>query len=200
MAKKLKTTIKQANWKSKALFGKKNEFNNIVTTVYYQGENVFIDTDSKLLFQMICEHFFYKHKNVTLKLKLKHSFGAMFPQAYRLYVYNLIYKKLTKKKSKHDIFKIKDEEELYYKVMLESYSLDHQKRILKIIKILNIDFKKESDRLQRVLFDMKKKKDFYISDDLYSLTSGKKIDLKKAKHSRQSCKMEKPDEDRNRKS
>ena len=98
----------------------------------------------------------------------------MFPQAYRVYVYNLIYKKLTKKKIKHDIFKIKNEEELYYTVMLEQHSLEYQKRVLKIIKILDIDFKKESDRLQRVLFNMKKKKDFYVSDNHCSLKCSKK--------------------------
>ena len=174
MNKGITTTIKQANWKSKSILGKKNEYDNIVTTIFYQAEDAFIDTDSKLLFQMICEHFFYKYKSTTLKLKLKGSIGAMFPQAYRLYVYNLIYKKLTKKKIKHDIFKIKNEEELYYTVMLEQHSLEHQKRVLKIIKILDIDFKKESDRLQRVLFNMKKKKDFYVSDNHCSLKCSKK--------------------------
>ena len=168
MVKKLKTKIKQANWKSKSLFGKKKEYHNIITTIYYQGEDAFIDTDSKLLFQMVCEHFFYKYKNVELKLKLKHSFGAMYPQAHRLYVYNLIYKKLTNKKIKDDIFKVKDDKELFYRVMLDSQMEPHQKRVLKIIKILNIDFQKESDRLHRVLFNQKKKKGFYISDDVYN--------------------------------
>jgi len=60
--KQIKTKIKQANWKSKAPFGKKGEYLNVITTVYYQGKNAFIDTDSKLLFQMICENFFYKYK------------------------------------------------------------------------------------------------------------------------------------------
>jgi len=100
MSKKLKTTIKQANWKSKGMFGKKKEYHNIVTTIYYQDKDTFIDTDSKVLFQMICDHFFYKYKKATVKIKLKHTFGAMFPQAYRLYMYNLIYKKLTSKKIK----------------------------------------------------------------------------------------------------
>jgi len=139
-----------------------------VATLNYQGKDAFIDTDSKLLFQMICEHFFYKHKKVKLKLKLQGSFGAMYPDAYRLYVYNLIYKKLTKKKIKDDISKIKDNKELFYRVMLDSQMESHQKRVLKIIKILNIDFKKESDRLHRILFNTKKKKDFYISDDVYN--------------------------------
>ncbi len=170
MSKKLKTKIKQANWKSKSLFGKKKEYHNIVTTIYYQGEDAFVDTDSKLLFQMICEHFFYKYKNVELKIKLKHSFGAMYPEAYRLYVYNLIYKKLTKKKIEDDIFKIKDDKELFYRVMLDSQMEPHQKRVLKIIKILNINFKQESDRLHRVLFNKRKKKDFYISDDVYNVS------------------------------
>jgi len=171
MSKKLKTTIRQANWKSKALFGKKKEYHNIVTTIYYQGEDAFIDTDSKLLFQMICDHFFYKYKKVTLKIKLKHSFGAMFPEAYRLYVYNLIYKKLTNKKIEDDIFKIKDDEQLFYRVMLDSQMESHQKRVLEIIEILGIDLKKESDRLHRVLFNQKKKKDFYISDDIYNVSN-----------------------------
>ncbi|NOQ32108.1 MAG: hypothetical protein GQ570_13410 [Helicobacteraceae bacterium] len=170
MSKKQKTTIKQANWKSKGMFGKKKEYHNIITTIYYQGDDSFIDTDSKLLFEMICEHFFYKYKKVTLKIKLKHTFGAMFPQAYRLYVYNLIYKKLTNKKIKDDIFKIKDNKELFYRVMLDSQMEPHQKRVLKIITILNIDFKKESDRLHSVLFNKKKKKDFYVSDYVYNIS------------------------------
>ena len=174
MGKAVKTTIKQANWKSKALFGKKKEYHNIITTIYYQGDDAFIDTDSKLLFQMICEHFFYKHKKIKITLKLKHSLGAMFPQAYRVYIYNLIYKKLTNKKIKDDIFKIKDNKELFYRVMLDSQMEPHQKRVLKIIEILNIDFKKESDRLHRVLFSKKKKKDFYISDDVYNISKKKK--------------------------
>jgi len=174
MSKKIKTIIKQANWKSKGLFGKKGEYHNIVTTIYYQGEDAFIDTDSKLLFQMICEHFFYKHKKAKLKLKLQGSFGAMYPEAYRLYVYNLIYKKLTKKKIKDDILKIKDNKELFYRVMLDSQMESHQKRVLEIIEILNIDFKKESDRLHRILFNKKKKKSFYISDDVYNITEKKK--------------------------
>jgi len=168
MSKKLKTTIKQANWKSKGVFGKKRGYHNIVTTIYYQGKDAFIDTDSKVLFQMVCDHFFYKYKKATVKMKLKHTFGAMFPQAYRLYMYNLIYKKLTSKKIKDDIFKIKDSKELFYRIMLDSQMEPHQKRVLKIIEILNIDFKKESDRLHRVLFNKKKKKDFYISDDVYN--------------------------------
>lgn len=57
----------------------------------------FIDTDSKFLFQMICENFFYKNKDVELKIKLKNSIGIIFPEVYRIYVYNLIYKSLTKK-------------------------------------------------------------------------------------------------------
>lgn len=173
MSKKLKTTIKQANWKSKGVLGKKKEYHNIVTTVYYQGEDAFIDTDSKLLFEMVCDHFFYKYKKATVKMKLKHTFGAMFPQAYRLYMYNLIYKKLTSKKIKDDIFKVKDNKELFYRVMLDSQMESHQKRVLKIIEILNIDFKKESDRLHRVLFNKKKKKDFYISDDVYNISRKK---------------------------
>jgi len=174
MGKKLKTTIKQANWKSKGIFGKKKEYHNIVTTIYYQGEDAFIDTDSKLLFQMICENFFYKYKKVKLKLKLQHSFGVMYPEAYRLYIYNLIYKKLTKKKIKDDIFKVRDNKELFYRVMLDSQMEAHQKRVLKIIKILDIDFKKESDRLHRILFNKKKKKFFYISDDVYNVFKRKK--------------------------
>lgn len=94
----MKTIIKQANWKSKPPFRKKGEYWNIVTTVYYQNKKSFIDTDSKLLFQMICEKFFLQYKKETLNLKLTSTFGALFPKGYRLYIYNLIYKKLTGKK------------------------------------------------------------------------------------------------------
>ena len=58
--------------------------------------------------------------------------------------------------------------------MLDSQMEPHQKRVLKIIKILNIDFKKESDRLHRILFNKKKKKDFYISDDVYNASKKRK--------------------------
>ena len=161
----MKTIIKQANWKSKSLFGKK-AYSNIITTVYYQDDDAFIDTDSKLLFQMICENFFYKYKKAKLKISLKNSSGAMFPKAYRLYVYNLIYKELTGKKIKNDILKVKKDKELFYRTMLDIHTKAYQKRILKIIKILEIDFKKESDRLGRILFNTKKKNDFYLSDDV----------------------------------
>ena len=159
----MKTTIKQANWKSKTKFSKKAY--NIVTTVYYQGKDAFIDSDSKLLFQMICESFFHKYKNVELKINLKDYYGYMFPQAYRLYIYNLIYKELTGKKVKHDIFKVKKEKELFYRVMLDIHTKSHKKMVLKIIKILKVDFKKESNRLGRVLFNIKKKKSFYLTDE-----------------------------------
>lgn len=160
MRKQPKTTIKQANWKSKFPFGKKKEYHNIITTVFYQGEDAFIDTDSKFLIQMVCEHFFHKHKKAILRLKLDHALGMMYPEAYRLYVYNLIYKELTKKKIKNDILKVTNKKELFYRAMLDSQMEPHQKRVVKIIKILNIDFKKESDRLHQVLFNMGKKKDF----------------------------------------
>ena len=49
--------------------------------------------------------------------------------------------------------------------MLDIHMQTHKKMVLKIIKILKIDFKKESDRVSRNLFNMKKKKDFYLSED-----------------------------------
>lgn len=162
----MKTKIKQANWKSKGIFGDK-KYMDIVTTVYWQDDNVFIDTDSKLLFQMICENFFYKYKDAKLKMTLETHIGSMFPEAYRLYMYNLIYKELTGKKIKNDILKVKDREELFYRVKLDAQLGKHQKRLLKIIKILEIDFKKESDRLSRILFNTRKKKDFYLSDKAF---------------------------------
>ena len=140
----MKTKIKQANWKSKGLFSDK-KYVDVVTTVYWQSDDAFIDTDSKLLFQMVCEKFFYRYKNARLKLTLEGNTGIMFPEAYRLYVYNLIYEELTDTKIKNNI--------------LHSY----QKRVLKIIKLLEIDFKKESKRLSRVLFKTSNKKDFHLS-------------------------------------
>jgi len=159
----MKTKIKQANWKSKGLFGDRKYY-DIVTTVYWQGDDAFIDTDSKLLFQMVCENFFYRHKDVKLEITLNSSVGAMFPESHRLYVYNLIYKELTKQKIKNDILEIKDDEELFYRARLDAQMPEHQKRLLRIIEILEIDFKRESDRLSRVLFKSKKKKDFKLID------------------------------------
>jgi hypothetical protein len=37
--------------------------------------------------------------------------------------------------------------------------------VLKIIESLEIDFKKESDRGSRILFNMKKKKDFHLTKE-----------------------------------
>lgn len=166
--KKIKTKIKQANWKSKSIFGDK--YMNIVTNIYWQNDDTFIDTDSKFLFQIICENFFSQNKNVALNIKLKNSIGVMFPEIYRIYVYNLTYKKLTGKKIKDDITKIKKlDENSYIMMKLTSQMKTHQKRVLKIIKHLNIDLKKESDRHHRILFSNKKKKDFYISDGYLGL-------------------------------
>ena len=158
----MKTKIKQANWKSKSLFSDE-KYMNIVTTVYTQGKNIFIDSDSKFLFQMVCENFFHQYPNAKLKITLEGYFGVMYPKAYRLYIYNLIYKELTGKKIKNDIFKVKKGKELFYRSMLDIHMDTHKRMVLKIIKILNIDFQKESDRASRILFNTKKKKEFYLS-------------------------------------
>ena len=161
----MKTKIKKAYWKSKPFFNKKDkEYMNIVTTVYWQSDNAFIDTDSKFLFQIVCTNFFNQCKDAELKLTLDATIGSEFPEAYRLYIYNLMYSELTGKKIKDDILKIKDGKELFYRAMLDAQMPKHQKRLLKIIKILKIDFKKESDRFGRVLFNTKKKRDFYLSE------------------------------------
>jgi len=97
-------------------------------------------------------------------LTLDASLGSEFPEAYKLYVYNLMYRELTGKKIKDDILKVKDKKELFYRAMLDAQMPKHQKRLLKIIKILKINLKKESDRFGRILFNTKKKKDFYLSD------------------------------------
>lgn len=137
---------------------------NIVTMVYWQGNGIFIDTDSKFLFQMVCTNFFQQHKKVKLKLRLEKGIGYMFPEGYRLYVYNLIYKELTGKKIKNDILEVGDSKELFYRTKLDAQLPKHQKRVLKIIKILNIDLKKESDKFARILFNTEKKKGFYLTD------------------------------------
>ena len=49
--------------------------------------------------------------------------------------------------------------------MLDIHMKYHKKMVLKIIKILEIDFKKESDKVSQILFNMKKKKNFYLSKD-----------------------------------
>jgi len=161
----MKTKIKKAYWKSKPFFDKKNkEYMDIVTTVYWQSDDAFIDTDSKFLFKIICKNFFHQYKDAEFKLTLDATIGSEFGEAYRLYVYNLIYKELTGKKIKGDILKVKDRKELFYRAMLDAQMPKHQKRLLKIIKILKIDLKKESDRFGRILFNTRKKRDFYFSD------------------------------------
>lgn len=80
-------------------------------------------------------------------------------------IIGVIYKELTGKKIKNDIFKVKKGKELFYRSMLDIHMKSHQKIVLKIIKILKIDFQKESDRASRILFNTKKKKDFYLSKE-----------------------------------
>lgn len=161
----MKTKIKKAYWKSKPFFKiKDKEYMDIVTTVYWQDDDAFIDTDSKFLFQIVCKNFFHQYKDVELKLTLDATIGSEFPEAYRLYIYNLIYRELTGKKIKNDILKVKDKKELFYRAMLDAQMPKHQKRLLKIIKILKIDLKQESDRFGRILFNTRKKKDFYLDD------------------------------------
>ena len=158
----MKTKIKQANWKSKSIFPDA-EYMNVVTTVYSQGKNTFIDSDSKFLFQMICENFFHQYPKAKLKITLQGFYGSLYPKAQRLYIYNLIYKELTGKKIKDDIFKVKKGKDLFYRSILDIHTSSHKKRVLTLINILKIDFQKESDRVGQVLFNMKKKKDFYLS-------------------------------------
>lgn len=158
----MKTKIKQANWKSKSFFD--DDYMNIFTSIFWQSDKAYIETDSKLLFQIICEKFFTQYKDVEFNIKLKQGLGYYYPELYQIYVYNKIYKILTGKKIKDDISKVKNfDETFFYRVKLKTFSKDYQKRVLKIIKILNIDFQKESDRLHKILFDIKKKKDFFIN-------------------------------------
>ena len=159
----MKTKIKKAYWKSKPFFDKKNkEYMDIVTTVYWQSDDAFIDTDSKFLFKIICKNFFHQYKDAEFKLTLDATIGSEFGEAYRLYVYNLIYKELTGKKIKGDILKVKDRKELFYRAMLDAQMPKHQKRLLKIIKILKIDLKKESDRFGRILLILGRKETFIL--------------------------------------
>jgi len=61
---------------------------------------------------------------------------------------------------------VKTGKELFYRSMLDIHMDTHKKIVLKIIKILKIDFQKESDRASRLLFNTKNKKDFYLSKEL----------------------------------
>ncbi len=158
----MKTVIKTAQWKSKGIL-KNQDPMNIVTNVYWQGDNAFIDTDSKFLFKMICSHFF-SDTNHKITLTLEGDMGIAFGDGYRLYIYNLIYSELTGESINNNILDQEDEETLFYQVMLDARMIEHQKRVLKIIQLLDIDFKKESDRYGRVLFNTNKKKDFELKD------------------------------------
>ncbi len=71
---------------------------------------------------------------------------------------------LTGESIENNILDQEDEETLFYQVMLDAQMIEHQKRVLKIIQLLDIDFKKESDRYGRVLFNTNKKKNFELKD------------------------------------
>ena len=97
-------------------------------------------------------------------LCLEGKVGFAFPSAYRLYVYNMIYKSLTGKAIENDIFLQEDNELFANHVMLDAQMPEHQARVLKIIDILEIDLKKESEKCGCILFNTKKKKQFKIKD------------------------------------
>jgi len=160
----MKTLIKEANWQEKTRMSFTDDgLANIVTNVLWQDDDAFIDTNSKFLFKMVCTNYF-SNPNNKLTLTLEGEVGFYFSDAYRFYVYNLIYKDLTGEDIKNDILEPKDSEALFYQVMLEYFDTDHLERLLKIIQILEIDFKKESDKYGRVLFKKKKKKNFELRD------------------------------------
>ncbi len=157
----MKTTIKKANWKSKMkIFDDK--YINITTTLFYQSEDAFIDTDSKFLCEMICAKFFRSFQNKKIDIQLQALHGELFPKLYRVYIYNAIYKELTKKDIEYDIFDITDPEKLYERSCVEIHLEDYQKRLLEIIELLEIDFKEESKIYNKPLFNKKGKKDFYL--------------------------------------
>jgi hypothetical protein len=158
----METFIKKATWMGKSILDKHKTM-GIVTNVFWQSEDAFIRTDSKFLFKMICAHFF-SNPNRKINLTLEGYSGVYLSDAYRLYFYNLMYKQLTGDSIKGDILEQGEGETLFYQVMLDAQLLKHQKRVLRIIQILDIDFKEESKRYGRVLFKTKKKKQFEISD------------------------------------
>ncbi len=167
----MKTIIKTAQWKSKGLL--KNTNTTIVTNVFWQGDVAFIDTDSKFLFKMVCRHFF-KDRNNKLELTLEGEHGMAFSDAYRQYVYNLMYEKLTGEKIENNILAQQNSEALFYQVILDAQLIEHQKRVLEIIQILEIDFKKESNHFHRILFNTRKKKEFEIIETPWNEELGQK--------------------------
>ena len=62
---------------------------------------------------------------------------------------------------------------LYYRAMLDAQMPKHQKRVLKIIKILKINFSKESDRLNRVLFKYEEEKLLFNKKDFLKIRISK---------------------------
>jgi len=76
----METLIKQARWKSNGVFGKKRDI-DVVTTIYWQSEDTFIDTTSRFLFKIICVNFFSKYDR-KLQLTLEGDIGIFFPDAY----------------------------------------------------------------------------------------------------------------------
>lgn len=160
----METLIKQARWKSNGVLGKKRDI-DVVTTIYWQSEEAFIDTNSRFLFKMICANFFSKHDK-KLQLSLEGDIGIFFPDAYRLYVYGLIYQELTGETILDNILELQDRKALFYRAMLDAQMPEHQRRVLRIIQVLDIDLKEESKKYQRILFNTKKKKEFKIENSI----------------------------------
>jgi hypothetical protein len=158
--------IKQAHWKSN-FFPFSEELNNITESIFWQSDDAYISTDSDFLFEIICQNFFYNYPDVKFNIERQGSLGMYYPEIYQILVYNLIYENLTREKIENNIKYIEDEEQLFYTSKLEAQMIEHKKRILAIIETLKIDFKQESKRLHRILYDINDKEGFYIDDKVY---------------------------------
>jgi len=65
-----------------------------------------------------------------------------------------------------NIQELQDKKTLFYRAMLDAQMPEHQKRVLKIMQILDINLKEESNNYQRILFKTENKKEFKIEEKI----------------------------------
>lgn len=158
----IKTQIKEARWSTKS-FIKEGGIMNICSPIFYQGEDLFIETDSSLLFEIICKHFFKKYPDKKIEITLQGIKGVLFARSYASYTYDLIHEALTGDSDIDNIFDAElEDEDLSDMVAVTPHTKEHQQKLLEIIDMLEIDFKQEQQ--YRRLFDMRKKMNFRIEE------------------------------------
>ncbi|MDD2358297.1 MAG: hypothetical protein PHX13_10345 [Thiovulaceae bacterium] len=158
------TQIREARWTSKSLFIN-NEMMNFYSPVLYQGEDLFIETTSLLLFEIVCEHFFNQYPDIKIEIFLQGLKGVLFAKEYKIYTYDLIHEALSGKHEERDIFSLDaSQEDICDLAVIEAHTKEHHQKLKEIVELLGIDFKTQRDVRCRRLFDTRDKENLRVEE------------------------------------